>query len=236
MARSRSPVGLPVLSDVEVPLYLGDVVADLRVVSRNRLAEVITGGLSFPTKMPCPAWGISAARCRIGQALARREGTVCQDCYAMKGTYGFPAVQAKLEERYRGLFHPLWTPAMVFLVNYYCDHYFRLFDSGDLQGVNHLRNIITLARHAPHVQIWLPTREYEVVRACAGELPPNLTVRVSGHEVDGPPPSWWPTTSTVTSATEGSEGVCPARDQENHCGECRACWDGGIANVAYRLH
>ena len=106
----------------------------------------------------------------------------------------------------------------------------------DLQCVNHLRNIITLARHVPHVRIWLPTREYEVVRACADEVPPNLTVRVSGHEIDGPPPSWWPTTSTVTSLRAGTEGVCPAKDQGNHCGECRACWDGGVANVAYRLH
>lgn len=106
--------------------------ADLRAVSRGRLAERITGGLSLTTKMPCPSWGISATRCRIGQALARREGTVCSGCYALRGRYRFAAVQARLEARYRGLFHPLWTPAMVFLVRYFCDRYFRLFDSGDL--------------------------------------------------------------------------------------------------------
>lgn len=219
-----------------MPLYEGDIEADLHLVARNRLAETITGGLSLTSKMPCPSWGISATRCRIGQVLASREGTVCSGCYALRGRYRFGAVQEKLEERYRGLFHRLWTPAMVFLVRYYCDRYFRLFDSGDLQGVNHLRNIITLAQHVPDVRLWLPTREYEVVRACAADIPDNLIVRVSAHQVDGEPPSWWPTTSTVTSAAVAGEGICPARDQDNRCGECRACWDGSVANVAYRLH
>ena len=161
---------------------------------------------------------------------------MCSDCYAMKGTYRFPAVQRKLEERYRGLFHPLWTPAMAFLVGYYCDRYFRLFDSGDLQGANHLRNILTVARHVPDVRIWLPTREYETVRACAGDVPPNLTIRVSAHRVDGPPPAWWPTTSTVVSARGEGEGVCPAPEQDHSCGECRACWERDVPAVAYRLH
>jgi hypothetical protein len=106
----------------------------------------------------------------------------------------------------------------------------------DLQGGNHLRNIITLARHTSDVQTWLPTREYAVVRACAGEVPPNLTIRVSGQEVDGPPPSWWPTTSTVTSTPGAGEGKCPAPDQGGKCAECRACWDGRVGNVGYRLH
>lgn len=238
MARARFPVGLPVVPPEpgEVPLYAGDMEADLRVVARNRAAEWITGGLSFPSKMPCPSWGISAARCRIGMVLAARPGTVCRDCYAMKGTYGFTTVQDKLEQRYQGLFHPLWTPAMVFLLRYYCDRYFRLFDSGDIQGVNHLRNLITLARHVPDVRIWLPTREYDMVRTCAGEIPENLTVRVSGHRVDHVPPSWWPTTSTVVSAPEPGDGICPAPEQEGKCGECRACWDACVANVAYRQH
>lgn len=236
MARQRTAIGLPVLTAPEVPLYTGEMETDLRTVSRHRCAEQITGGLSFPSKMPCPAWGISATRCRVGQVLANREGTVCSDCYALRGRYRFANVQNKLEERYRGIFHPLWTPAMVFLVRYYCDRYFRLFDSGDLQGVRHLQNIITLARHVPEVQMWLPTREYQTVRACRTDVPENLTIRVSTHDVDAEPPSWWPTTSTVIRTQEAGDGVCPAKDQDNECQECRACWDRSVANVAYRLH
>src|SRR5205823_6522711 len=121
--------------------------------------ERITGGLSFTSKMPCPSWGIPATRCKIGSLLARKPGSTCASCYALRGRYRFDAVQAKLQQRFTGLFHELWTPAMVFLVRYYCDRYFRLFDSGDVQDVPHLKNIVTLACHTPDVQIWLPTRE-----------------------------------------------------------------------------
>jgi hypothetical protein len=236
--RPRSSVGLPVISppEPEVPRYAGNMIEDLRVVARNRLAETITGGLSLTAKMPAPSWGIPAARCRVGSALADRPGTVCHHCYARKGRYRFAAVQAKLDARYRGLFHPLWTPALAFLVSYYCDRYFRLFDSGDLQGVNHLRNIITITRHVPDVRFWLPTREFATVRACAADIPPNLTVRVSAHQVDAPPPDWWPTTSTVVTAADPGEGVCPALEQGNRCGDCRACWDPTVATVRYRRH
>jgi hypothetical protein len=243
MARSRERIGLPILADREVPLYAGDMEADLRVVSRHRLAETITGGLSKPGKMPCPAWGLPASECRTGSRLVKIEGTTCHDCYALKGTFRFKGTIEKYRRRFEGIFHPLWTPAMVFLVRYFCDRYLRLFESGDIAGGNHLKNIITVARHVPDVQIWCPTREIETLRSVHRELmsqaiaiPDNLTIRVSAHLVDGDPPSWWPTTSTVTSAQEAGEGICPAREQENRCDECRACWDADVANVAYRLH
>src|SRR4051812_38711745 len=111
-------LSLPLAS--EIPLYQGDMQADLQVVSRNRLAEMITGGLSAPGKMPCPAWGISAARCRVGSLLAAQPATTCEACYARKGAYRLDNVRNKLEPRYRGLFHPLWTPAMAFLIRYFC--------------------------------------------------------------------------------------------------------------------
>ncbi len=203
---------------------------DLAIVGRDRLAEKITGGLSFNQKMPCPSWGIPATRCKIGSVLAAKEGTTCAGCYARKGRYNFPSVQAKLEQRYQGLFHPLWTPSMVLLVNYFSDKYFRWFDSGDLQGEAHLRNICAVAAATPQISHWLPTREAETVRA-VGEFPPNLTVRLSAAMIDGKPPRW-PTTSTVV--TEGA--TCPAPQQGNACGECRSCWDRKVKNVAYKLH
>ena len=120
---------------------------------------------------------------------------------------------------------------MVFLINYYCDQYFRWMDSGDLQGETHFRNIITIAKATPDIGHWLPTREAETVRACAEEIPENLTVRLSATMVDGKPPKWQ-TTSTVV--TEGE--TCPAPQNGNACGECRKCWDRKVKNVAYQLH
>lgn len=120
---------------------------------------------------------------------------------------------------------------MVFLVNYFCDKYFRWFDSGNLQGGNHLRNIVTVARSTPHVRHWLPTREAETVRQ-VNELPENLVVRVSGHTIDSRPPRGFPHTSTVV--THGETRPAPA--QSNACGDCRACWDPAMRTVAYGLH
>jgi hypothetical protein len=230
-------LSLPIVRSPEerdVPLYAGNIEEDLQRVSRAGLAERVTGGLSWPSKMPCPAWGISATRCRVGAALAQSPGTVCHQCYALGGRYVFPAVQAKLAARYRGLFHPLWTPAMIFLIRWYADRFFRWFDSGDLQGQHHLQNILTICRHTQDVLHWLPTREYETVQACRGEIPENLTVRLSAHRIDGRSPAWWPQTSTVVRAEE--HATCPAPTQGGKCAGCRLCWDRETRNVAYRLH
>lgn len=217
----------------EVPLYTGDLGNDLELVSRNRSAEKITGGLSITEKMPCPSWGIPATRCRLGALLAKKEGTVCGDCYALKGRYRFEKVQAKLEERYQGLFDSLWTPAMVHLIRWYCDRYFRFFDSGDIQGENHLRNIVMIAEAVPDVRMWLPTREAETVRK-VGTFPDNLTVRLSANMIDGKAPDW--TTTSVVSRSGGEGYPCPSRMQGNSCGSCRACWDRDVENVVYTLH
>ena len=47
----------------------------------------IVGGLSAPSKMPCSSYSISATRCVTGSKLAKIEGTVCHNCYALKGNY-----------------------------------------------------------------------------------------------------------------------------------------------------
>src|SRR5207248_7487003 len=98
-------------------------------------------------------------------------------------------------------------------------------------------NIITVAAHTRHVTHWLPTREREVVLSCRKqieELAPNLFVRASATTVDGPPPTWWPHTSTVVTSTEPGEGVCPSWEQGGKCGDCRRCTDPKEANVIYR--
>ena len=115
-----------------VPIYMGDMAADLRIVSRHEMAREITGGLSRPSKMPCPAWGLPTSRCHAGSRLAAVDGSTCSECYAKGGTFRFPNVQDKLEERFEGIFHPLWVPAMVFLIRWHAGGYFRWFDSGDV--------------------------------------------------------------------------------------------------------
>ncbi len=74
---TRSALPLVGESELEIPLYTGDIERDGWALLRGRLAERITGGLSYPSKMDCPAWGISATRCRIGSVLARQANSVC---------------------------------------------------------------------------------------------------------------------------------------------------------------
>jgi hypothetical protein len=239
LVMSMIALSLPLVSDQPViPLYdERQLSADLSRVSRNRFAERLTGGLSRPGKMPCFAWGLSVAHCRMGSVLAHMENTTCSACYARKGNYRRLHVQEKLAQRYRGLLHPLWTPSMIFLVRWYAGRYFRWFDTGDLQGDNHLRNIYTVCRHTPWVRHWLPTRENSVLRTCSEEIPVNLTVRLSAVHIDGPPPDWWDITSTVfTAQPQPGSFRCPSRQQGNRCRNCRACWQPQIQDVAYPLH
>ena len=192
-----------------------------------KLAEAreITGGLSKPSKMPGMAYSIPAVRCLIGAKLAKKKGSVCHGCYALKGFYRMPVVRAALERRYQSLSDPQWVKAMVVLVSKH--QWFRWHDSGDLQSVEHLRKICD-THH------WLPTREVTIVRdylEAHGPVPANLVVRVSSPMVDGPPLPY-PNTSTVVS--EGA--TCPAPQQDNKCGDCRACWNKEVKNVSYHKH
>ncbi len=209
--------------------------ADLRLVARDRLAQRITGGLSRTSTMPCFSWGISATRCNIGSVLAKKEGSICSECCSLKGRYNFANVQAKMEQRYQGLFDRLWTPSMVHMITWFSERYFRWFDSGDVQGESHFRNICRVARETPHIAHWMPTKEAAVVRASKREIPENLFVRLSATMIEGNPPRW-PTVSTVYSETPPADAhVCPSKEKGGPCGTCRACWSEEL-NVACRLH
>lgn len=138
------------------------------------------------------------------------------------------------------------------------DLFFRWHDSGDLQGVWHLERIVEVCERTPEVRHWLPTREYGYVakfRAKGGEIPANLTIRLSAHMIDQAPvlpedlrellddlPV--STVSTVSlihtgfQIVEGKGSVeCRAVEaRDNKCGECRACWDVRVRSVNYPQH
>jgi len=61
--------------------------------------DSITGTLSKPSKMPGWSYGIPAKECKTGSKLAKIPGTVCHGCYALKGCYLFPNVQAAQYKR-----------------------------------------------------------------------------------------------------------------------------------------
>lgn len=199
---------------------------------RTAEARKITGGLSKPSKMPGGSYSIPAVRCIVGSKLAKKKGSVCHGCYALKGFYRMPVVKKALERRFVSLSDPLWVDAMVVLVAKH--RWFRWHDSGDLQSVTHLERICDVALRTPNTRHWLPTREVGICRSFIKNshvVPDNLIIRVSSPMVDGKPLPYDHTSTVVTTG-----GDCPAGQQGGKCLDCRRCWDKEVGNVSYPKH
>jgi hypothetical protein len=220
-------------------------------------AHEIAGGLSQPSKMPGYSYGIPAAHCKLGAILHKIKGSVCHNCYALKGFYVFKSVKQAQARRFNSLDHPQWTHAMATLINFHrgsagkgkqFNHaHFRWHDSGDIQSPEHLEKIAQVARMTPKVSHWLPTREYGMVKKWTeggGRAPDNLVIRLSGHmkDVAGPKELGYPISSVASKGhTKGQPGFedaryCPAMKQGGKCLNCRACWNANTGHVVYHEH
>ena len=174
--------------------------------------EIAVGGLSNPSKMPWLAYNIPAKACLIGSYLVGVLDSVCSVCYALGGRYMFPGVIAAMERRLALIRKPEWADNMVRVLTAkaknvpYYKRYFRWHDSGDLQGLWHLRAIGHIAYEtADLISYWIPTKELKQVRDYEkqyGRLPDNLCVRVSAMMVGSPAPKCDYPTSTVMSRGE----------------------------------
>ncbi len=204
----------------------------------------LVGGLSEPSKMPGYAYGIPAQKCILGSILAKKKGSVCNSCYALKGMYVFPVVKAAQARRLESISRPEWVSWMAELIGKkYArkvgdERVFRWHDSGDLQSVSHLAKIVEIAKLLPDIRFWLPTRERKIVAQWVlenGSFPSNLVVRISmqmvGQEAIGGPQAF---PQSTVGAEKGYH--CPARSQGNSCGDCRACWNPNVKSVDYPLH
>ena len=210
-------------------------------------AKEITGGLSAPSKMPGPAYNLPAPMCITGSTLVDVINSVCNGCYALKGRYNFPNVKAALARRLQSLQHPQWVFAMTVLIK--GEEVFRWHDSGDLQSVQHLKNIFEVCNKTPETSHWLPTREAKFLKLMDPDvIPKNLIIRMSSHMIDQEPVKFWPWTSTVVShkffwklelwfnKLFRIKGKCFAPIQGNKCRSCRQCWDRTVINVSYYKH
>ena len=197
-------------------------------------AKIITGGLSKPNKMPGPSINLPAVACITGAKLVKVKGSTCSGCYALKGRYRFKNVRDAMQRRLDKLHDPRWIEAMVTLVT--GQPVFRWHDSGDIQSVQHLKNIFEVCNQTPHTRHWLPTREARFLKLMDPEVvPKNLKIVLSDHMNDQKtPPSWWPYTSGVT--TDHEAVTCPASKQGNKCRDCRKCWDRNTKRVIYGKH
>ena len=120
--------------------------------------------------------------------LVNVKGSVCEDCYALKGNYHRFAktIEPLQYKRLESIKNPLWVDAMVKLIG--DKAYFRWHDSGDLQSVEHLSKIAQIARRLDKTLFWLPTREYDIVKDFlkTESIPVNLVIRMSAMYKDKP--------------------------------------------------
>jgi len=194
-------------------------------------AWALVGGLSKPSKMPGWSIGIPAKECKTGGKLVNVKGSVCEGCYALKGCYVFAVVQKAQYKRLEAIQHPDWVIAMATLINSKKPDVFRWHDSGDVQDVDHLEKIFKVCELTPEKRHWMPTRE-AWIKDHMHKAPANLVVRFSSPMVDQGPVKSWPNTSTVSTKSR----TCPAPDNNNECGDCRACWDPLVKNIEYGKH
>ena len=191
----------------------------------------LVGGLSKPSKMPGWSIGIPAKECNTGSKLVNVKGSVCEGCYALKGCYVFKVVQAAQYKRLEAIQHPDWVQAMATLINSKKPDVFRWHDSGDVQNVQHLEKIFEVCKLTPAKRHWMPTRE-AWIKDHMVNAPANLVVRFSSPMIDQGPVKSWANTSTVSTKSRS----CPAPDNNNECGSCRACWDPLVKNIEYGKH
>jgi len=194
-------------------------------------AWALVGGLSKPSKMPGWSIGIPAKECKTGKKLRQIKNSVCEGCYALKGCYVFKVVQEAQYKRLEAISHPDWVLAMATLINSKKPDVFRWHDSGDVQDVDHLEKIFEVCRATPSKRHWMPTRE-AWIKDHMHKAPANLVVRFSSPMIDQGPVKSWANTSTVSTKSRS----CPAPDNNNECGDCRACWDPLVKNIEYGKH
>jgi len=194
-------------------------------------AWALIGGLSKPSKMPGWSIGIPAKECKTGKKLRQIKNSVCEGCYALKGCYVFKVVQEAQYKRLEAIQHPDWVLAMATLINSKKPDVFRWHDSGDVQDVDHLEKIFEVCKLTPSKRHWMPTRE-AWIKDHMHKAPANLVVRFSSPMIDQGPVKSWANTSTVSTKSRS----CPAPDNNNECGDCRACWDPLVKNIEYGKH
>ena len=199
-----------------------------------RDAVKITGSMTRTSKMPGLSYSLPAWECQVGSKLRTVKGSVCSGCYALKGNYTrYPAIKAAQYYRLQSLRDPQWIPAMVAQIKR--QKFFRWHDAGDLQSVQHLKNIMEVCKQTPSTKHWLPTREVKYTSLMDPAIvPTNLKIIISDHMIDQKSSvKHWPFTPGVTTK---HDATCPAPSQGGKCGSCRQCWDRSVARVVYGKH
>ena len=167
--------------------------------------KIIGGSLSKPSKMPGWSIGLPAKECKTGGKLQKVPGSVCYDCYALKGCYVFKVVQDAQYRRLAAIKSSDWVEAMAHLINSKKPDVFRWHDSGDVQDLDHLKKIYSVCRLTPSKRHWLPTRE-AWIKDHLSDKPTQFshTFQCAHGETKRAPASWPNSSEVVTSGASVS--------------------------------
>jgi len=194
--------------------------------------------LSNTSKLGVKSISLDAKKCKTGSKLAKKSGTVCNGCYALKGCYVFPVVKDAMARRLEFFNSPNFIPIMVWLLQSQKKNFFRWFDSGDVQDVFMALNILEVCRLTPNIKHWIPSKEYKIWRQVLKiqKLPDNVCLRISSPNIDQKPLEGFNNTSTVHENKKAFGLECIAYKQEGKCLECKACYNPKVKNVSYPKH
>lgn len=218
--------------------------------------------LTFTSKMGCWSWGMTAGlSCpfAITSKNARVHGLpvndryVCESCYAKEGMYRFPAVRRAYQARYewavqsmrtvdgRDLFiRTMVTAIRTESARFGLDR-FRIADSGDFFSPAYVDCWYEIARQLPGIRFWAPTKSWRASwldRIVRLNTLPNVSISPSAARLNEAPPvvpGLSGGSMVITSdAHAGDVHICPARDNDGHCGSCDHCY--GDDARAYPFH
>tara|TARA_R100000742_G_C4258278_1_gene76152 strand:+ start:394 stop:1023 length:630 start_codon:yes stop_codon:yes gene_type:complete len=194
--------------------------------------------LSETSKLGVKSISLDAKKCKTGSKLAKKSGTVCNGCYALKGCYVFPVVKNAMARRLEFFNSSNFIPIMVWLLQSQKKKFFRWFDSGDIQNVFMGLNILEVCKLTPDIKHWIPTKEYKFWRQVLKieKLPDNVCLRISSPNIDQEPLKGFNNTSTVHENKKAFGLECIAYKQEGKCLDCKACYDPKIKNISYPKH
>ena len=194
--------------------------------------------LSSTSKLGVKSISLDAKKCKTGSKLAKKSGTVCNGCYALKGCYVFPVVKDAMQRRLDFFNSPNFIPIMVWLLQSQRKKFFRWFDSGDIQNVFMGLNILEVCKQTPDIKHWIPTKEYKFWRQVLKieKLPDNVVLRMSSPNIDQEPLKEFNNTSTVHENKKAFGLECIAYKQDGKCLDCKACYDPKIKNISYPKH
>lgn len=187
-------------------------------------------------KMPCRSWSLQAGATCPGA----KDDPACDSCYAQKGNYRFKNVKGLREHNQQDWQAANWVDVMIADISIN-DLYFRWFDSGAMYSLKLAEKIYAVMAGCPGTKFWLPTRMHKFKKFHAiiarMEALDNVVVRKSTHGIDTAPMAS-ATVSVIYRNEEPQAGatVCEAKTRAGKCGTCRACWDKGVAVVAYPFH